>query len=60
MLSVIVLLGSLLWGSWNSQDELQQLNVSGIQCQRIAKDITPRMVERDMDKYVETCVQWVG
>lgn len=60
MSSVIVLIVTLLWASWNSQDDLQQLNVSGIQCQRIAKDVTPRMVERDVDKYVEACVQWAG
>jgi hypothetical protein len=58
--SVIIVILTLLWGPWTSQDGLQQLNVSGIQCQRIAKDVTPRMVELDVDKYVETCVQWVG
>lgn len=60
MTNIIVLVAVLVGITGDKQEGLQDFNVSGIQCQYIAKNVTPRMVERDVNKYIDTCVQWDG
>ena len=60
MTNIIVLAAVLFCVRGGNQEGLQDLNVSGIQCGHIAVNVTPRMVERDVSKFVDTCVQWVG
>jgi hypothetical protein len=60
MTNVIVLVAILICVTGGKQEGLQDLNVSGIQCRYIAENVTPRMVEREVSKYIDTCVQWVG
>ena len=60
MTKVIVLVAVLCCLTGGKREGLQDLNVSGIQCGYIAENVTPRMVERDVSKYIDTCVQWVG
>ena len=56
-----ILLLCLVFGtSGDNQEGLQDFNVSGIQCRYIAKNVTPQMVERDVNKYVDTCIEWQG
>jgi hypothetical protein len=57
----IVLFAVLIWIMGEKQEgHLQDFNVSGIQCRYIANNVTPQMVERDVNKYIDTCVQWAG
>jgi hypothetical protein len=60
MTNVIVLVAVLVWGTVGKQEGLQDFNVSAIQCRYIATNVTPRMVEKDVNKYIDTCVQWQG
>ena len=43
-----------------AQEKLRDLNVSAIQCQRIAEHVSPRMVERDPAKFIDSCIRWQG
>ncbi len=43
-----------------SQDKLQEFNVSAIQCQRIAEHVSPRTVEKNPSKFIDSCIQWQG
>ena len=61
MTNVIILAAILIWGTGDKQEGRQDvINVSGIECRHIAKSVTPRMVEKNVNKYVDTCVQWNG
>jgi hypothetical protein len=60
MTNVIVLVAILFLTTGDKQEGLRDFNVSGIECRHIAKNVTPRMVGKDVDKYVDTCVQWDG
>jgi hypothetical protein len=43
-----------------AQENLQEFNVSGIQCQRAGRNVTPPAVQDDPDRYMDSCVQWSG
>jgi len=43
-----------------AQEKLSEFSVSGIECRKIAGSVTPRMVEKSPNAYVDTCVQWQG
>jgi hypothetical protein len=60
MTNVIVLIAAFIIATGDKQEGLQDFNVSGIQCRYIAKNVTPQMVERDVNRYIDTCVQWEG
>jgi hypothetical protein len=44
----------------NGQEGLQNFNISGIECRHISAHVTPQMVEKQLAKYIDTCVQWEG
>ena len=60
MARVVVLIALLLCLRGDKQGELQSLNVSGVQCQHIAKRVRPWDVETDAKRYVDSCVHWNG
>ena len=43
-----------------AQNAEQLLNVSGVQCQHVARTVTRQMVERDPKRYIDSCIQWNG
>ena len=60
MVCVLALLALVLFEPGDGQRELQSFNVSGIQCQNIARRVHPRDVQSDAKRYIDSCVQWKG
>jgi len=55
-----ILIGLFFSPSLFAKNGEQLLNVSGVECRHIAKNVTARMVEKDPKRYVDSCVQWNG
>jgi hypothetical protein len=60
MTNVVLCVSALLLLPGAQKETLQEFNVSGIQCQYIATRVTPEMVQRDVEQYIDTCVRWEG
>lgn len=42
------------------QKELEQFDVSQLSCDNVNTELTPQMVEKNPNKYVGECVEWIG